>query len=140
MNYFLGDGCGWEPEKNLPSHKFKRIAYWNSYAWTFYIQFWAGFDTIILYLFVEKEKRIIENVSLIEEEVKNHDVLFLLTDTRESRWLPTVLANKFNKVCLFYLWFFFIFFYRLDLHFCSFGVWNFYSDQTWFISKSSWSG
>lgn len=22
-----------------------------------------------------------------------------MTDTREARWLPTVLANKFNKIC-----------------------------------------
>jgi hypothetical protein len=52
----------------------------------------------LLIFFVKKEKKIIENVSIIEEEVKNHDVLFLLTDTRESRWLPTLLANKYNKV------------------------------------------
>lgn len=40
------------------------------------------------------------NLNLIEELVADHDVLFLLLDSREARWLPTVLANKYDKACI----------------------------------------
>jgi ubiquitin-like modifier-activating enzyme ATG7 len=36
----------------------------------------------------------------LEKLVNDHDVLFLLLDSREARWLPTVLANKYNKACI----------------------------------------
>ncbi|VDP96177.1 unnamed protein product [Trichobilharzia regenti] len=36
----------------------------------------------------------------LDDLVGAHDVLFLLTDTRESRWLPTVLANVHGKLVI----------------------------------------
>lgn len=36
----------------------------------------------------------------LENLIRAHDVLFLLTDTRESRWLPTVLANVHGKLVI----------------------------------------
>ena len=36
----------------------------------------------------------------LENLIKEHDAIFLLTDSRESRWLPTVMSTVHNKVCL----------------------------------------
>lgn len=38
------------------------------------------------------------NLAKIETMIKEHDVIFLLTDSRESRWLPAVIAAANNKV------------------------------------------
>eukprot|EP00825_Cyclidium_porcatum_P019331 TRINITY_DN2194_c0_g1_i3.p1 TRINITY_DN2194_c0_g1~~TRINITY_DN2194_c0_g1_i3.p1 ORF type:complete len:399 (+),score=67.41 TRINITY_DN2194_c0_g1_i3:443-1639(+) len=47
----------------------------------------------------EQEEKTFQAVDILEQLVQSHDAIFLMTDTREARWLPTVLANKFNKIC-----------------------------------------
>ena len=37
-------------------------------------------------------------VQQLEELIREHDVTFLLLDTRESRWLPTLMCLAYNKV------------------------------------------
>ena len=39
-------------------------------------------------------------VNKLEEMIKEHDVVFLLMDTRESRWLPTLLCAVYSKLCI----------------------------------------
>lgn len=41
----------------------------------------------------------LDSVGELEQLISSHDVVFLLTDTRESRWLPTLLTTKHRKVC-----------------------------------------
>ncbi|KAI9769504.1 MAG: Autophagy protein 7 [Geoglossum simile] len=45
----------------------------------------------------EKEKG---DYAILEKLVNEHDVLFLLMDTRESRWLPTVMGKSKGKIVL----------------------------------------
>jgi ubiquitin-like modifier-activating enzyme ATG7 len=38
------------------------------------------------------------STQLLEELIDSHDVMFLLMDSRESRWLPTLIAASKRKV------------------------------------------
>lgn len=40
----------------------------------------------------------IENAVKLHDLIEEHDVVFLLTDSRESRWLPTVICSVLQKV------------------------------------------
>ncbi|WBW72605.1 E1 Atg8 and Atg12 E1 activating enzyme Atg7 [Schizosaccharomyces osmophilus] len=46
---------------------------------------------------IEKTKR---DYQILENLFLSHDAIFLLTDTRESRWLPTVMATSLNKILI----------------------------------------
>jgi len=47
----------------------------------------------------EKDK-VEAEVAQLEALISEHDVVFLLTDTRESRWLPTVIASAKRKIVI----------------------------------------
>jgi len=42
---------------------------------------------------------VLESIDTLEKEIQHADAVFLLTDTRESRWLPTVLCAAHNIQC-----------------------------------------
>jgi ubiquitin-like modifier-activating enzyme ATG7 len=46
------------------------------------------------------EESYLKSVTELEKLIIDHDVIFLLTDSRESRWFPTVLAKFHNKIVI----------------------------------------
>lgn len=41
-----------------------------------------------------------KDIAKLEQLVKDHDVVFLALDSREARWLPTVLASRHKKIAI----------------------------------------
>jgi len=41
-----------------------------------------------------------KNLEILENQIKDCDIMFLLTDSRESRWFPTVIAKAYNKLVI----------------------------------------
>lgn len=49
---------------------------------------------------ITDEKRVKEEFETLKALIDEHDVVFLLMDTRESRWLPTVMAKSAGKIVM----------------------------------------
>eukprot|EP01060_Flectonema_neradi_P007016 TRINITY_DN1484_c3_g1_i1.p1 TRINITY_DN1484_c3_g1~~TRINITY_DN1484_c3_g1_i1.p1 ORF type:complete len:671 (+),score=113.32 TRINITY_DN1484_c3_g1_i1:76-2013(+) len=48
----------------------------------------------------KQRKGIQKTIEEFDKLVSEHDAVFLLTDSREARWLPTMMATKHNKIAI----------------------------------------
>lgn len=46
----------------------------------------------------QEEESVLNDCRRLHDLINSHDVVFLLTDTRESRWLPTLFSAASKKV------------------------------------------
>lgn len=49
---------------------------------------------------IQEEESVLNDCRRLHDLIGSHDVVFLLTDTRESRWLPTIFSSTSDKVIL----------------------------------------
>ena len=52
----------------------------------------------IIFLLDSTRDQVQKDIRQLESLIDEHDVVFLLMDTRESRWLPTVIGASKQKV------------------------------------------
>ena len=50
---------------------------------------------------ITDEHELSEQFETLQQLIADHDAIFLLTDSRESRWLPSVIGCSMNKVFLY---------------------------------------